>query len=246
MKSYTIHFIRHGITEGNEQGRYIGSTDLPLSARGAEQLRTLLKKHPYPQAQAYISSPMRRCTETIGILYPEAKPILVPDLRECHFGDWEGKNAEEIAAEDSRFRQWVAGTGEPITPPNGEDSAEFAQRVCAAFERIVEGLMRSGMTSAVIVTHGGVIMSILATYGLPRAAFYDWMTQPGCGYSMRITPGLWMRSKVGEVYDEIPARPKTGEEDNERILIDLAREAADRAFGKHEEKEEQPKNGEQG
>ncbi|XOQ44859.1 MAG: Alpha-ribazole phosphatase [Clostridium sp.] len=246
MKSYTVHFIRHGTTEGNEQGRYIGSTDLPLSARGAEHLRTLMKKHPYPQAQAYISSPLRRCTETMGILYPESKPILVPDLRECDFGDWEGKTAQEIAAQDDRFRQWVAGNGKQITPPNGEDGATFAQRVCSAFERIVEGLMRSGMTSAVIVTHGGVIMSILATYGLPRAEFYDWMMEPGCGYSMRIIPGLWMRSKVGEVYAEIPAKPRKDEGDNERILIDLAREAADRAFGKREDKTGHPENKEEG
>lgn len=239
MKSYTIHLIRHGVTEGNEQGRYIGSTDLPLSAAGKEQLLALGGRHPYPQAQAYFSSPMRRCTETTRILYPDAKPILIPDLRECSFGDWEGKTAEEISAEDGRFRQWIAGNGEPVSPPNGEDGASFARRVCAAFEKIVEGLMRSGMTSAVLMMHGGAMMSVLATYGLPRAQFYDWMTQPGCGYSMRIVPGLWMRSRVGEVYAEIPEKPKQEGQSEERILVDLAREAADRAFGKREEQQKQ-------
>ena len=29
MKGYRIAFIRHGITEANEDGRYIGTTDLP-------------------------------------------------------------------------------------------------------------------------------------------------------------------------------------------------------------------------
>ncbi|MVB11280.1 phosphoglycerate mutase GpmB [Caprobacter fermentans] len=235
MKSYTVHLIRHGTTEGNEQGRYIGSTDLPVSEHGAEHLRALREKHPYPQAQAYLCSPLRRCTDTMKILYPDAKPILIPDLRECDFGDWEGKTAEEIAREDGRFRRWIAGNGEPVTPPNGEDGAAFSRRVCAAFEKIVEGLMRSGMTSAVLVAHGGVLMSILAAYGLPRAEFYDWITEPGCGYSMRIIPGLWMRSRVGEVYAEIPPRPQKDGDDNDRILVDLAREAADRAFGKRDE-----------
>ncbi|QAT49203.1 histidine phosphatase family protein [Caproiciproducens sp. NJN-50] len=236
MKSYTVHFIRHGTTEGNEQGRYIGSTDLALSPGGAEHLHALGKKHSYPTAQVYLCSPMRRCTETMGILYPEAKPTLISGLRECDFGDWEGKTAGEIAGEDGRFRRWIAGDGEPVTPPNGEDGSAFAQRVCAAFEKIVEDLMRSGTTSTVIVTHGGVVMSILAAYGLPRAKFYDWMSEPGCGYSMRIIPGLWMRSRVGEVFSEIPVRPKQDGEGGERILIDLAREAADRAFGEKERK----------
>ena len=29
MKTYKIHLIRHGITEANQDGRYIGRTDLP-------------------------------------------------------------------------------------------------------------------------------------------------------------------------------------------------------------------------
>jgi alpha-ribazole phosphatase len=242
MKSYSIHLIRHGTTEGNEQGRYIGSTDLPLSAKGAEHLHGLRRAYPYPEAQEYLCSPMRRCKETMGLLYPKAKPTLISDLRECSFGDWEGKTADEIAREDGRFRSWISGGGKPVSPPNGETGAAFARRVCAAFERIVDGLMRSGTTSAVVVTHGGVIMSLLAAYGLPRARSYDWMAEPGCGYSLRIVPGLWMRSKVGEVYAEIPSRPKQGGDDSERILIDLAREAADRAFGKQGEQAKGPKS----
>lgn len=235
MKSYVVHLIRHGTTAGNEQGRYIGSTDLPLSEAGARRLRLLKREHKYPQAQVYVASPMKRCTETLRILYPEAKPILIEDLRECSFGDWEGKTAEEIAASDGRFRRWIAGGGEPVAPPNGEDGGAFARRVCAAFEKLVEGLMRSGTTSAAVVAHGGVLMAILAACGLPRAEFYDWMTDPGCGYSMRITPGLWMRSKVGEVFAKIPAGPESEREHKERIVVDLAREAADRAYGKKKE-----------
>lgn len=31
MKSYKIHLLRHGLTEANEKGWYLGLTDLPLS-----------------------------------------------------------------------------------------------------------------------------------------------------------------------------------------------------------------------
>lgn len=67
------------------------------------------------------------------------------------------------------------------------------------------------------------------------------MTESGCGYSMRITPGLWMRSMVGEVYAKIPADAKQ-EAENGVMLIDLAREAAEQALGKPE-KEKKDENG---
>ena len=41
MKSYTIHLIRHGISQGNLLGQYIGVTDSPLSKEGKEQLKQL-------------------------------------------------------------------------------------------------------------------------------------------------------------------------------------------------------------
>lgn len=234
MKSYVIHLIRHGLTQGNLLGQYVGRTDLPLAPEGTAQLRELKEQNIYPAAQVYYTSPLKRCVETLHLIYPEAQPIVINDFRECDFGDWEGKTAEELK-KDPVFTRWMED-GSKAAPPNGESGAMFMYRVCAAFEKLVEGMMRSGTTSAVIVAHGGTIMSILSAYGLPRANFYDWMMDNGCGYSLRITPGLWMRSMVAEVYAMIPpsARQVSGDQ---KLVIDLAREAADRAFGKKEEKD---------
>lgn len=44
MKSYTIHLIRHGISQGNLLGQYIGVTDSPLSKEGKEQLKQLAEQ----------------------------------------------------------------------------------------------------------------------------------------------------------------------------------------------------------
>lgn len=230
MKSYTIHLIRHGVTEGNLKGQYIGSTDSPLAAEGIARLEQLKKNYEYPKAQVYYVSPLSRCIQTLNILYPGVQPVVVDGLRECDFGDWEGKTAEQLQKEDPHFLEWMEN-GTMASPPNGEGGGAFMQRVCLTFEKLVEGMLRSGTTSAVIVAHGGTLMSILSTYGLPRAKFYDWMTDNGCGYTLRITAGLWMRSMVAEVVSAIP--PSSGK-DREHTVIDLAREAADRAYGKEE------------
>lgn len=62
-----LWLIRHGMTEGNRHGRYIGVTDEPLCEEGRESLLQMA----YPVPQAVYASPMLRCTQTAGILYPE-------------------------------------------------------------------------------------------------------------------------------------------------------------------------------
>ena len=50
MKSYKIHLLRHGLTEANERGWYLGLTDLPLSPSGLAALLEQKKKGGYPGA----------------------------------------------------------------------------------------------------------------------------------------------------------------------------------------------------
>ena len=74
-------------------------------------------------------------------------------------------------------------------------------------------------------------MTILAAYGVPRAKFYDWVVNNGCGYSIRIMPSLWMRQKVCEVYSKVP-NDLTRENDEESMyILDLVREASNTAYG---------------
>ena len=69
MKYYKLHLIRHGLTEGNLKGLYIGSgSDLPLCAEGRAQLKTLKKDFGYPQVPLVFTSPMLRATQTAEIL----------------------------------------------------------------------------------------------------------------------------------------------------------------------------------
>ena len=56
MKSYQINFIRHGQTEANLQGAYIGVTDVHLSPKGREQLLKISDEQGYPRRNAYIKS----------------------------------------------------------------------------------------------------------------------------------------------------------------------------------------------
>ncbi|MCD8027044.1 MAG: histidine phosphatase family protein [Clostridiales bacterium] len=202
MKSYIIHFIRHGAVEETLRGKYIGTTDVPLSSLGRAALKKLDHENRYPGAQAVFTSPLKRCKETCSILYPEHDPIVITNLSECNFGEWEGKTAEELKG-DADFEKWLAGDSS-VKPPRGESNADFTRRICRIFEDIAAGVMKTGTTESVIVTHGGVIMTLLAVYGLPQAKPFEWTMDNGFGFSVRITPMLWQRDKVCEVFQTIP------------------------------------------
>ena len=202
MKSYVIHLIRHGAIDETLSGKYIGTTDPPLSDKGKLALKKLAFTHAYPQPPVVFTSPLRRCTQTCAVLFPERKPLVIADLSECNFGEWEGKTAEELKGSED-FQKWLAGDNS-VKPPRGESNADFVRRVCKIFESIVEGLMKTGSTECAIVTHGGVIMTLLAVYGLPQAKPFEWAMENGCGYSVRVTPMLWQRGKVTEVFSRVP------------------------------------------
>lgn len=240
MKTYQIHFIRHGIIDGNLSGKYIGSTDCSLCEKGREQLKALAENYEYPGAGAFFTSPMKRCTETLSILYPDATPIVIDAFREICFGEFEGKDANELF-KNKDFSEWLAGGGVDA-PPGGESSADFAHRVCEIFEMVVTGIMKTGITSVVIVAHAGVIMTILSRYGLPQAPMNDWLMDNGCGYSVRIHPQLWSSGKVFEVYDVIPRGALEEMDDEQRRLYELGREAASIAGEEKAEPVEEEEN----
>lgn len=202
MQSYYIHLIRHGAISPTLKGRYIGTTDVPLSEEGKVALKKLDASMDYPYAKVVFTSPLKRCTQTATLLYPHITPLTIDQLMECNFGEWENHTADELRS-DPNFAKWLAGDSE-VKPPRGESTADFTRRICVMFESIVNGLMQTGTTDAAIITHGGVMNMLLAVYGLPQAKPFDWACDSGCGYSLRITPSLWMRDKVAEVYQRIP------------------------------------------
>lgn len=202
MKSYVIHFIRHGSIDETLSGKYIGTTNVSLSDKGKMSLKKLNFDYVYPQVPVVFTSPLKRCTQTCKILFPNIKPLVIDALSECNFGEWEGKTAEELKT-DPDFEKWLAGDNS-VKPPRGESNDDFVRRICKMFESIVEGLMKTGTTECAIITHGGVIMTLLAVYGLPQAKPFEWTMDNGFGYSLRVTPMLWQRDKVCEVFSALP------------------------------------------
>ncbi|MBR6004746.1 MAG: histidine phosphatase family protein [Clostridia bacterium] len=202
MKAYNIYLIRHGMIKENTQGKYIGHTDVELSEEGRAELEKRIENSVYPWAEAVITSPLKRCVQTAEILYPGRETIAIEGLSECNFGEFENKTAEELKDNDT-FVRWLAGDPDAV-PQYGESSDRFSARVCLAFEKVVDGILKAGTESTAVITHGGVIMAILEAYGIPELAANKWRCDSGCGYVLRVDARMWMTDRKIEVFSAFP------------------------------------------
>ncbi len=212
MKTYKIHLIRHGLAEGAVQGQYIGHTDVPLTPQGEKQLRQMKRDFEYPAVQAVLSGPLDRCLQTAKILYPDLQPLIFDNLIEYDFGEFEGMTAEELKGEPE-FAEWLMG-GPDAEAPFGESNRAFQKRVTRAFYDIVNGIIKAGTDSVAIITHGGVIMTIMQNFAIPEAPMHEWLTPNGCGYTLNVIPSIWGNTMKAEAFAEIPRRPQTEAEDD--------------------------------
>ena len=189
--------IRHSITAGNLEHRYIGCrTDEPLCEAGIAlaQQKSVEFRRSFPAPELVLVSPMQRCRQTAEILFPHVSQKIVLGLQECDFGAFEGKNYQELSGNTS-YQAWIDSNG-TLPFPNGESMDAFKSRCLEAFARIVEEVSgaekewiasgKTGIFRAGIVVHGGTIMAILEQYGYPKAAYFDYQVKNGCGY--RLTP----------------------------------------------------------
>lgn len=205
MKTFKLHLIRHGLTRGNLEGLYVGGgTDLPLCDEGRHDLEVFKSRFVYPAPDTVFTSPLARAVETADILFPAASHrLVVPQLREANFGVFEGRKMEDLV-KDPEFARWMDPTS-GFVPEGAEPTMEFHARCAETLHKLLEYMIRSEVTEAACVTHGGVIMSMLAQSALPRRPAEQWMADPGCGYTVQTDVAMWMRDKLVEAVAIQPA-----------------------------------------
>lgn len=172
----TVYLIRHGKTMANEKHLYCGSTDLPLSDAGREEVCAL--NYDIKNVR-FITSGMKRTNETLQLLFGDVPFEVDPRFREVDFGSFEMYSYEELK-DTSDYQTWLTGDNESNVPPNGESGAQMKARVLAAFSEIQE--------DTCVIAHGGVIAAIMQQmFPKENKTRYEWQPKPGCGYAIRIS-----------------------------------------------------------
>lgn len=220
----TLVLVRHGESELIVQHRFQGQSETPLSATGRRQATLvaarLARPHdrpalplPHGPPLAIVHSPLGRAAETADAIRTAAtagdafdQPIPIrPDSRftEIGQGNWEGRLATEIAAEDGeRLAAWRR-TPTVAWAPGGERLVDVHERVAAGLTDLLAELAAAGRPGSIdrlqvagygdavsdqpwtiLVGHDGVFKVVLLTlFDLPLERFWMWSSDL-CGISV--------------------------------------------------------------
>lgn len=212
-----ITWIRHGMTRANEEHCYLGKTDEPLSEKGIRFLQEKKKKSFFNAPEFLYASPMKRCVQTAEILF-RRKPVLIPEWKEMDFGQFEGKNYEELK-DNPDYQKWIDSNG-TLPFPGGEPREQFIRRSMEGFDwmmsdiliksekntRIQNGTETQDLKNnceteipVVAVVHGGTIMAVLSS--LTGGEYFDFQVKNGEGYEtvLEWIQGRWKITSLTKI-----------------------------------------------
>ena len=160
-----ILLARHGETAWNVARRLQGHVDIPLNDVGRDQARGLAARLDGAGITAVWTSDLVRARETGAIVADAlalAAPGADPELRERHYGIFEGLTRDECLARDrDAWTNWVWETG---APPGGEPGTDATARLARALHRIAA----SDGGPVLVVSHGAVMrLFLMSVLGAP-------------------------------------------------------------------------------
>ncbi len=161
-----ITLVRHGEVDEAYHRCYNGHIDISLSDKGKNEAKALALHFMNTTFDAVFCSDLRRCRQTLDAFDLNITPVFTSALREKSWGRHEGKNFDEIIAEEEfgyeDFEQWINAL-------DGEPYCEYIKRI----EGFFKGFLPANPYEEVLVmTHAGVIrvlMHILEGISLEKA-----------------------------------------------------------------------------
>ncbi|KAK0198250.1 histidine phosphatase superfamily [Armillaria mellea] len=168
-----LFLIRHGETEWSMNGRHTGRSDIPLTARGEEQIKSKAQIlvgdgkiiDPKNLCTVFVS-PRQRAHKTFHLLFGHVEMphhIITEEVREWDYGQYEGLLPSEIQAHNPGWKIWKDGC------PDGESVEEMQNRVDIVIKNVREyhrQYKEEGLNTrdVVIVAHGHFSRVLLARW----------------------------------------------------------------------------------
>lgn len=208
IESRRVFLIRHGSANGTD-GRCIGHTDVPLSDAGRAQCATLAAAWSPPAATLVWCSDLARASESAALLVSAwgarvTAMHVEPRLRECAFGEWDGRTWDELASSDgARLDAWMHDWTS-VAPPGGESLPDLSARAVEMLHRIVH----SEQSSHVVVAHAGVLRAMLChVTGSPHASAFTWAMPHAHVSALTLRPAAAVQEMVQGTVDWLHAFP---------------------------------------
>ncbi len=180
--------VRHGRTAWNAYRRFQGQTDVPLDDEGLAQAQALAAHLAGERFDLALASDLVRARATAeAILGDRDVPLeLSPQLREMHFGLWEGLTWPEIVARWPKLDAKNEKAPMHYTAEGGESWEALCSRVDAFLRATTARMSASGR--ALIVSHAGVMHGIVRSLASVGATDAD-------GLGIKFSPGGIIRAR---------------------------------------------------
>lgn len=172
-----VYLLRHAESVTNERGVWTGQSDVRLSKRGADALLSVRARFNYPKGDIYFSSPLRRCLDTLEIVYDRPADYKLSEFMECSLGSLEGKKYTSLD-DDVNYTSWIEKPDSLIH--GGESFSKFTSRVREGFLKMIKISAKEGVLSVVAVLHGNVMRAILCGFVDSYIPHQSWEI-PNCG-----------------------------------------------------------------
>ncbi len=158
--------LRHGESLWNEENRFTGWVDVPLTDFGrkqAEKAGESIKKEGL-QFQVAYTSVLNRAIETLEIVMKTIQqniPVIKDSaLNERMYGDLQGLNKEDTAKKYGDQQVHIWRRSYDIKPPNGESLEDTQNRTIPFFMNCVMTDIKEGK-NVLVVAHGNSLRSIV-------------------------------------------------------------------------------------
>ena len=161
MQGVRILLVRHGETVWNQENRWQGQADVPLSDNGRDQSWRLARRlwDEKQTVQAIYTSDLMRAVDTAAIVGETfgLPPTIEPGWREMNIGTWSGLRTAEVIAQNPE--EWERlRAGEDLPRGGGETFAHFQARLVQAAQDLVH---KHAGERVMVVSHGGAVRAFL-------------------------------------------------------------------------------------
>lgn len=174
-----VIIVKPGATDLDDQGRIVGSLDVPLSEVGQRQAKAAAAKLADVKLRAVFCCPSLAAQQTaIQITLDRRIKVRVDaNLKNMDHGLWHGREMKELRENQPKLvRQWEDNP-DRICPPHGETTGELVPRVDAVLKRI----SRKFKSGIVVIVAPDPLASVIASRIDDQHDAPVMRTDPECG-----------------------------------------------------------------
>lgn len=178
-----LFLVRHAKSQWNQENRFSGWVDNPLSKEGREEIKKISRKLFGENFESVYTSPLIRNMETVLRIFDNLAgkyplffhfsgrmkkwahfqgngdyiPVFVAEeLNERYYGKLQGKNKDKTKKEFGERQVWLWRRGYKEKPPGGESLEDTFKRTIPFFKKYVEKDLKENKNVLLVGSHNAL------------------------------------------------------------------------------------------